>query len=336
MEPINILNKVVDRQNLSAKEVQFFLNKIVKGEVNASQIAAFLVALRTKGETVEEIAGLIEGMRSHMVLLEGMQYAVDTCGTGGDGAGTFNISTTVALVCAGAGVTVAKHGNRAASSQCGSADVLEALGVNIILKPEQAILVAQNAGMVFLFAPLYHPAMKHIAPIRKDLGIRTIFNYLGPFLNPAGVKRQLIGVPSPELAEKLANVAATLGYDHAIIASSKTDEIAISEPTKLYEIKRTEITTTTVDPQQLGFKKAAENDLQGGDANENAAIITAILDGKKGAARDIVVLNSAYVLYVSGKAKTVEQGIEMAEASLDTGAAKKVLEKLIQQTKKYE
>lgn len=332
MDIINILNKLTERKDLTKDEIRFFLDGIVKGEVNPSQIAGFLIGLRTKGETVEEITGLIEGMRKHMISLSSLGNAVDTCGTGGDRAGTFNISTTVALVSAGAGVKVVKHGNRAASSQSGSADVLEALGVNTQLSPEQAKQVAEKVGMVFLFAPLYHPAMKHIAPIRKELGVLTVFNYLGPFLNPAGVKRQLIGVPTPEIAEKLAKVASRLGYEHLIIASSGMDEIDISRETKIYEVKGKEMALTIVDPQELGFQKAEVSDLQGGDASENAAIISNILNGKKGPGRDIVVLNSAYVLYAAGKTKDVEEGIKLAEESIDTGAAKKILEKLKMET----
>lgn len=333
----DILNKLMDKKDLTRAEIQTILNGIIQGELNAIQTGAFLAALRTKGATIEEITALIEGMRKHMVTIPGIKGAVDTCGTGGDGAGTFNISTTVAFVVAGAGVPVIKHGNRAASSKCGSADVLESLGVNIMLKPEQAQEVVETVGMVFLFAPLYHPAMKNIAPVRKALGVRTVFNVLGPFLNPAGVKRQLIGVPSPAIAKKLSLVGARLGYEHLIIASSNTgmDEIAVSRPTKVYEVKGKEIKMKAVDPQKLGFKKTPLKALQGGSTAENAKIITNVLAGHNGAQRDIVVLNSAYALYAAGKAVTVGQGIKLAEQSIDSGAAKKVLENLIREAKKY-
>lgn len=332
-----ILNKLLDKKDLTAAEIRLFLDGIISGDVNVSQTAAFLAGLRTKGESVEEIAALIEGMRKHMISLPGIKNAIDTCGTGGDGAGTFNISTTVAFVVAGAGVTVVKHGNRAASSKCGSADVLEALGVTIQLKPEQAKQVIETVGMVFLFAPLYHPAMKNIAPIRKELGVRTVFNFLGPFLNPAGVKRQLVGVPSPRLAKRLAAVSARLGYEHLIIASSNNgmDEIAVSKPTKVYEIKGKEMKTKAVDPQKLGFKKTPHKALQGGNTADNARIITEVLAGNKGPQRDIVLINSAYALYASGKAVTVSQGIKLAEVSIDSGAAKSVLETLKKETKRY-
>lgn len=333
----NTLTKLLEKKDLSTGEIRSFLDGIVSGEVNASQTTAFLIALRMKGETVEEIVALIEGMRKYMISIVGIKNAVDTCGTGGDGAGTFNISTTVAFVAAGAGITVVKHGNRAATSKCGSADVLEALGVNILLKPEQAKEVAEKVGMMFLFAPLYHPAMKHIAPVRKALGVRTVFNYLGPFLNPAGVKRQLIGVPSPELAKKLAKVAAKLKYEHLVIASSANgmDEIDIAGPTQLFEVRGSIIRTKKVDPQKVGFAKPAVKALYGGSAHDNAKTITAILHGKKGAKRDIVVLNTAYVLYAAGKANTVAHGIVLAKESIDSGAAKTVLEDLIKETKRY-
>lgn len=332
-----LLNKLLECQHLTAHEIHVFLDGIVNGEVNASQTAAFLIGLRMKGETVEEITALIEGMRKHMIHIPDLSDAVDTCGTGGDGAGTFNISTTVACITAGAGVTVVKHGNRAASSNCGSADVLEALGVNIMLKPEEAKAVAKKVGMVFLFAPLYHPAMKNIAPIRKELGVRTVFNYLGPFLNPARVTRQLIGVPSPELAKQLAQAAAKLGYDHLLIVSNSAglDELGLSAVSTVYEVQGEQIRSKTVDPQTFGFKTASNNALQGGDALMNANIIRDILDGKKSAKRDIAVLNAAHVLYVAGKAKTALQGIQLAEASIDSGAAKRVLDNLIKETKQY-
>jgi anthranilate phosphoribosyltransferase len=337
MNHIQTLNKVLDKQDLSSIEIKTFLDGIVSGEVNGSQIAAFMAGLRVKGETSEEIAGLIEGMRKHMIVLPGIKNAVDTCGTGGDGTGTFNISTTVAFVVAGAGLTVTKHGNRAASSNCGSADVLETLGVHVMLKPAQAKAVVDKVGMVFLFAPLYHPAMKHIAPIRKELGIRTVFNYLGPFINPAGVKRQLVGVPSQVLAKQLAQVARKLDYEHLIIASCENgmDEIDISQPTKIYEVKGNNVTSKTIDPSKFGFKKAAPKALYGGNAHDNAKIIMEIMHGKKGAQRDIVVFNSAFVLYTAGRVKSIAKGIIMAEEAIDSGKAKNSLENLIKETKKY-
>lgn len=333
-----LLNKIIDRVDLTSKEAGFLLETIIRGNLNPSQIAAVLIALRTKGESIDEIVGFIQTMRKHMLRVPFSGLAIDIVGTGGDGAGTFNISTAASFVVAGAGVKVAKHGNRAASSKCGSADVLEALGVNINLTPQQAAPILKKVGMVFLFAPLYHPAMKNIAPIRKELGIRTVFNFLGPFLNPALTKRQLLGVPTPALAKKLAEVARRLNYKHLIIVSSSDgmDEISISEQTHVFEIKGKTVRTSTINPNIFGIKKSNKKNILGGDAVENSKIIRRILGGEIGARRDIVVLNSAYALYISGKVKTVREGIKLAEKAIDSGSAKQILENLIKETKKYE
>lgn len=337
MEVKQLLNRLFDGKDLTPKEVEFLLEKIIAGEVTPSQIAGFLVALRTKGETVDEIVGLIHGMRKHMVKVSSKGRVIDTCGTGGDGVGAFNISTAVSFVVAACGVKVAKHGNRAASSKCGSADVLEALGVNIMLTPTQAADVLKKTGIVFLFAPLYHPAMKQIAPIRKELGVRTVFNFLGPFLNPAGVKRQLIGVSDTAIAKKLVSVAAKLGYIHAFLISSKDgmDEISIATPTHISEVKGKKVTSKVITPSQFGMKKAPLSAIAGGDAARNSQILLKILEREKSAYRNIVVLNSAAALYVAGKAKTMKIGIALAQRAIDTGAAKRVLENLIKETKQY-
>lgn len=337
MDTKQLLNKILDRQDLTAGESEFLLEKIINGELAPAQIAAFLVALRIKGETVDEIVGLINGMRKHMVTIKINGLVIDTCGTGGDGVGAFNISTAVSFVVAACGVRVAKHGNRAASSKCGSADVLEALGVNIMLTPKQAAAVLKKVGMVFLFAPLYHPAMKKLAPIRKELGVRTVFNFLGPFLNPAGVKRQLIGIPNVAIAKKLALVAAKLGYKHvSLIASSDgMDEISIAAPTHVFDVKGRKIKSKVITPSQFGIKKAPLSAIAGGDAAKNSTILLTVLEGKKDAYRDIVVLNSAYALYVAGRAKTIKEGIMLAAKAIDSGVAKKVLENLIKETKRY-
>jgi anthranilate phosphoribosyltransferase len=325
-----ILEQLLQKKNITSSEVQEFLEAIIAGEVNPSQIAAFLVALRIKGESVDEIVGLICGMRKHMIAFPECSDAIDVCGTGGDGSGTFNISTTVAFVVAGAGVKVVKHGNRAASSNCGSADVLEYLGVQITLSPTQAAALFKKTRMIFLFAPLYHPAMKHIAPVRKELGIRTVFNYLGPFLNPARVKRQIIGVPSLQIAKTLASVAAQLDYEHVMIVSGKRmDEISLSEKSTIFSLKGKTITKEVIDPQSFGFPKASLSALQGKDIEENARIMKSILNGEKGPRRDIVVLNSAYALLVAGKVKSVVDGIVLAEKSIDSGAAGRGLHSLV-------
>lgn len=337
MDTKHLLNNIIDREDLSTKETEFLLEQVINGSLNSSQIAAMLIALRSKGETVDEIVGLINCMRKHMVSIATKEIAIDTCGTGGDGVGTFNISTAASFIVAACGVKVAKHGNRAASSKCGSADVLEALGVHIMVSAEQAVTILEKVGMVFLFAPLYHPAMKQIAPIRKELGVRTVFNFLGPFLNPAHVKRQLIGVPNPLIAKKLASVAAKLDYEHVLIVSSKDgmDEISIASPTHIYEIKCKKITSRVIIPSQFKLKKAPLSAIAGGDASRNSAIIFEVLEGKRSSYRDIVVLNSAHALYVSGKVKTVEDGIVLSQEAIDSGAAMQILQKLIKESKKY-
>lgn len=337
MEIKQLLNKITERQNLTTKESSFLLEKIINGLVNPSQIAAVLVGLRTKGETVSEIVGFIQTMRKHMVKVQATK-AIDIVGTGGDGMGTFNISTASSFVVSGAGVPIAKHGNRAASSKCGSANVLEVLGVNINLTQDQAEKVFKKVGMVFLFAPLFHPAMKQIAPIRKELGIRTIFNFLGPFLNPARTKRQLLGVPNIEIAEKLAIVATKLRFIHLLLVTSEDgmDEITTTAKTTVFEVKGAHTKLFTISPKQYGIKFANKQDLLGDSANENAATILNILEGKRGAKRDIVVLNSAAALYVAGKVTNISEGILLAEKSIDSGSAMQVLQQLIKETKRYE
>ena len=337
MNSKQLLEKLFNKENLTSEEISFLLNEFIAGELNDSQMTAFLIALRMKGETTNEIIGLINTMREHMVAFPKSPDAIDTCGTGGDGTGTFNISTTVAFVVAGVGVPVIKHGNRAASSNCGSADVLSELGINTILQPSDAKKVFDKVGMIFLFAPLYHPATKRIVPIRKALGTRTVFNYLGPFLNPASVTRQIIGVPNGAIAKTLASVAAQLGYNHLYIVTSESgmDEIDIAGKTKLFEIKGKTVLTKIVDPQELGFKTSSFKEIQGGDVIKNAKILTDILRGKKSAKRDIVVLNSAYALLIAGKVSTAAQGIALAEKSIDSGQSFSVLKNLIKETKIY-
>ena len=332
-----LLEKLFEKKDLEASEIEYLLNSCISDKLNDIQLGAMLISLRMKGETTDEIIGLIKGMRKHSIPFISVSDAVDTCGTGGDGLGTFNISTTAAFVVAGAGVPVIKHGNKAASSRCGSADVLSTLGVNIMLTPEHAKKVFDVVGMIFLFAPLYHPAMKSIGPVRKALGTRTVFNFIGPFLNPAKVKRQLIGVPSVALAEKLANVATKLDFEHLLIVANKSrmDEIGLNESSILFEIKREKLREKTVDPQKLGFKKHSHDAIKGGDSDTNASIIREVLSGIKGARRDIVVLNSAFALVVSGKVNDVTEGIKLAEYSIDSGAANKVLQNLIKETQKY-
>lgn len=329
---INILlNKLIERQDLTREEAMFLMEEILEGKLTSSQVASFLIALRIKGESVDEILGFITVMKNHMLKIKTSSLVIDTCGTGGDGKGTFNISTATAFVVAGAGVAVAKHGNRNASSLCGSADVLEALGVEINLSPKLAETMLQKTGFTFLFAPLFHPAMKYVAQVRKELKIRTVFNFLGPFVSPAQVKRQIIGVPSIDLADKLSKVAKSLDYDHLMLVSSEDglDEISLSSKTHVFHIKGETVRREIINPHRLGFKGRALSEIKGADAETNAEIIKSILSGENGARKDVVILNSAAALLVSGKVESLTEGIELAEKSIKEGKAKKVLEKVI-------
>ena len=336
METKTLLNKLIDGHNLSQKEAAYILEQIINGELTSSQVAAVLIGLRCKGETVDEIVGFVQTMRKYMMKIHAPK-AIDIVGTGGDGIGTFNISTAASFVVAGANVAVAKHGNRGASSKSGSADVLEQLGVNINLTPEQAEQVFKKVGMVFLFAPLYHPAMRLIGPIRKELEVRTIFNFLGPFLNPASTKRQLLGVPNEKITQKLAKVAARLNFTHLMLVTSEDgmDEITTTGKTKIFEIRGKNIKLLTISPKEFGIKTAIKKDLLGKDSNENASIIKKILEGDKGPKRDIVILNSAAAFYLAGKTTSIKVGIKLAEASIDSGSAMKVLQNLIKESNSY-
>ena len=337
MNITDILNKLLNKKDLTQKESEQFLLALMDGKITPVQVAAILTALRMKEESVDEIVGFITAMRARMVRVKGLENAIDVCGTGGDCAQTFNISTAVAIVVAAAGVPVIKHGNRAASSLSGSADVLEALGVHIQLTPEQAENVLKNVGMVFLFAPLFHPSMKQVALTRGELKIRTVFNFLGPFANPANVKRQLIGVPSLDIAKKLAEVGRKLGYQHLMIVTSEDglDEISLFAKTHVFEVKEKRIKKYVIDPQKLGFKKAKKGAFKGGDTGENATIIHDILSGAEGPKRDIVILNSAVALYIAGRAKNIREGINLASEAIDREKAAKLLEALIKETNRY-
>ena len=336
IEATTILDTLVEGNDLSAHDTRAFLESAAEGELTSAQIAGILVALRIKGETPAEILGLVEAMRSLMTTIEA-QGAIDIVGTGGDGAGTFNISTASALVVAGAGIGVAKHGNRAASSKCGSADVLEALGVNIELTKEEAEEVYTKAGMVFLFAPAFHPATKNVVAVRKELKTRTIFNVLGPFANPAKTKRQLVGVSSREIAKKMLKAAKSLEYEHLLIVTGDDglDEISIAAKTRAFLLRGSSTKAFTIDPRQFGIQKASVKDLAGSSATMNADIIRNILGGKKGPQRDVVVLNSAFALYVADAVKTPKEGIKRAQESIDSGKAREALKKLIHESVKF-
>jgi len=329
------LETLKQKMDLSESQAGELLTAIMKGELSHEEIKEMLLALKEKGETVDEIVGFVKTMRANMRTVDA-PGAVDVVGTGGDGSGSFNISTTAAFVVAGAGVPVAKHGNRAASSKCGSADVLESLGVNIELSPEQATQVYNQTGIVFMLAPLYHPAMKTVGAARKELKVRTVFNLLGPFANPAGTKRQLTGVPDKEAAEMMSKAAQKLDFERVFIVTSDDhmDEISLSAPTQLYDVTSGAVAHSIIDPQELGFKPTADA-LKGGTAQENAEITRSILKGEKGPKRDVVILNSAFALHVAGKAKSPQEGILIAQKSIDSGAAITVLEKLVAESGKF-
>lgn len=329
--------KIVDKKDLSYDEAYAVMNEIMSGETTPTQNAAFLAALSTKSakaETVDEIAGCAAAMREHAEKVPHSMDLTEIVGTGGDGAQTFNISTTAALVMAAGGVKVAKHGNRAASSSCGTADCLEALGVNIHQPPEKALQLLDSVGMCFFFAQLYHRSMKYVGPIRKELGIRTVFNILGPLTNPAAPKRQFLGVYDENLVEPLANVLMSLGVRRGVVVygQDKMDEISLSAPTTVCEFRDGWFRSSVITPEQFGMARCAKEDLRGGTPAENAAITRDILSGVKGAKRDAVVQNAAMGLVVGGKAEDVPQGVRLARELIDSGAAMAKLEQFIRES----
>jgi anthranilate phosphoribosyltransferase len=340
MEVKDVLNKLVEKKNLSCEEAKALFDNIMEGKLTEAQIGGILVALRAKGETVEEITGAVSAMREKSLKVplpeEIREKIVDTCGTGGDLKGTFNVSTAVAFVVASCGVPVAKHGNRSVSSKCGSADILEALGVKIVLKPEQVANCISETNFGFMFAPCFHPAMANVAKPRKELGIRTIFNLLGPMTNPAGAKRQLMGVFSEELTEKLARVLVNLGVKKAFVVHGKDgmDEITVCAPTKVVEISEGKIRTYEVSPEDFGLKSSPPEELKAGETlEENREIILRILKGKEdGAKTDIVLINSAFALLAGGRVNSIKEGIELAKESLEKGKPYETLEKVIEVT----
>lgn len=325
------IQKLMDRQDLSNEEAVAAMTAIMSGEASPSQIAGFLVAMRMKGETVAEITGFASVMRerANRVLLD--VDAIDIVGTGGDGANTFNISTASAFVVAAAGMPVAKHGNRAASSRCGTADVLEALGANISLTPEQAAECVRRAGICFMFAQTYHQSMKHVAGPRKDLGVRTIFNLLGPLSNPAFVPHQLLGVATPALVEPLAEVLGKLGVKHAVVVCSEDglDEISIAAPTRICDLRGGKAVPGLLRPEDFGFVRADREALRGGDAMENAQILKSVLSGEAGPKRDVTAMNAGAALYAADKAASIAEGVKMASAILESGAALEKMEEFV-------
>lgn len=326
------LQKIMDRKDLTRVETSLVFDAIMSGTATPAQIGGILVGLRMKGESVDEIAGGASSMRKHAVFIDcGGLPVVDTCGTGGDGSHTFNISTTAAFVVAGAGVPVAKHGNRAITSKCGSADLLAELGVNIEAGTDVVENCVRDAGIGFLFAPKLHPAMKHAMGPRKELGVRTIFNMLGPLTNPAGARGQIIGVFQAELTEPFANVLKILGSNRAFIVHGHDgmDEMTTVATTRVSELSEGRVRTYDFDPLPLIGDYASASDLTGGDPAVNAAITRKILSGEKGPCRDIVCLNAAAAIVAGGKAQNVKQGWALAQKSIDSGCAMKALDLLI-------
>src|SRR5580693_5281563 len=350
---LDALHRIANQgQSLARAEAREVMAEVLKGNCTDAQIAALLMALRMKGETVEEIVGFAEAIRAAAMPLPissagasesraldlsgtGRDALVDTSGTGGDASGTFNISTATAFVTAGAGVRVAKHGNRSISSKCGSADVMEALGVNIQLTPERAAQCLREVGMCFLYAPDLHSSMKQVQKVRRELRLRTMFNLLGPLTNPAQATGQVVGVYSLDMVEKLAEALSMLGLHRALVVHGLDglDEITITGPTRVAEARDGTVRSYEVDPEEFGMKRSTLADISGGDASDNAAIIREVLSGKKSPRRDVVLLNSAAALVAAGRANHLKDGIPAAEQSIDSGAAAARLDALVNFTK---
>ncbi len=327
---LSYLHRVAAGEHLDADAAQAAMNALLSGDATQAQIAAFAVAIKMRGENAAELTGFARALREHMIAVDAGDDLIDTCGTGGDLSGTFNISTVAAFVMAGAGARVAKHGGRSASSLTGSADVLEALGVRISITPEEAASAIREIGIGFLFAPNLHPAMKHAAPVRRELKMRTVFNLIGPLANPAGARRQLIGAPSPEAAELMAEALAALGTDHSFIVHGHDglDEVTTTGPTDVYEVWTGRVQKHLWMPSDFGVKRAFGEDLLGGDAVRNAQILREILNGEEGPMKDIVLVNAAAGLVAAGLATDLRDGVKLAEKSIASGAASKKLDAL--------
>jgi anthranilate phosphoribosyltransferase len=330
-----VIGKLLDGTDLARDEVAWALSQILAGEAVDAVIAGFAVALRTKGETVEEMTALADTVAEFGVRLgtEGLPLdrLVDTCGTGGDRAGTINVSTLAAIVAAGAGAPVVKHGNRSASSLCGSADLLEALGVVVDLEPGGVAACVGEAGMGFCFAPRFNPALRHAGPVRRALGVPTTFNFLGPLVNPAGVRRQIVGVSDPAMAPRMLGVLQARGALHAwvVFGHDGLDEITTTGPSTVHELRDGELRSFTVEPADFGVPVAEAGAIRGGEASRNAEVAQRVLDGEVGAARDVVVVNAAAALHVAGLAATVAEGAELAREAIGNGAAARVVERLV-------
>lgn len=327
----HMITRLLEGRDLSEEQASAAMTEIMEGAATSAQIAGFVVALRSKGETTDEVAGLVKTMRNLSQRVRVSGDVLDTCGTGGDRSGTFNVSTAAAIVCAGAGVKVAKHGNRAASSRCGSADVLEALGVKIDLGPEGVERCIEEAGIGFCFAPIFHPAMRHAATPRRELGIATIFNFLGPLTNPARARLQALGVSDSRMLPKMVDALDRLGSKHVVAFQGHEglDELSTAGPSRVLELVDGQIREWTLDPSELGFRRANLGEVAGGSAEENAALVSEVLDGKPGPRRDIVVLNAAAGLLAAGAGSTIEEGVRLATAAVDDGGASRALEALV-------
>jgi anthranilate phosphoribosyltransferase len=325
------IDRLVRREDYTADEMSAVISEIMQGQAGDAQIAAFLVALRMKGESIDEIFGAVRAMREHAVKISPSVPVFDTCGTGGDGTGTFNVSTATAFVVAGAGMAVAKHGNRSVSSRCGSADVLEALGVNLEMTPQQVTTAIEDIGIGFLFAPRYHGAMKYAAPARREIGIRSLFNILGPLSNPAGAAYQLLGVYHAGLVAPLAHVLQKLGLRGAMVVhgADGLDELTLTGASHIAELRDGQVSVYDLDPAALGFEKVTLEDLRGGDAAENAGHIRAILSGQPSAMAELTVFNAAAALRICGKAGEWTEAIGAARKSISSGSAVQSLDRLI-------
>ena len=329
--------KLSKKQDLAYAEAEAVMDEIMSGQATPVQMSAYLTALSLKGETIDEITASAAGMRAHCIKLLHNLDVLEIVGTGGDGSNSFTISTTSSLVIAAGGVPVAKHGNRAASSKSGAADVLEALGVKITLTPERSAEILKKINICFLFAQNYHIAMKYVAPIRKELGIRTVFNILGPLSNPAGANMELMGVYDQSLVEPLAQVMANLGVNRGMVVygQDSLDEISMCAPTSVCEIRDGKFTSYEITPEQFGYERCEKGALTGGTPAENAEITKAILKGEeKGPKRQAVCLNAGAALYIAGKATSIEEGVKLAESLIDSGAALKKLEEFVEETNK--
>jgi anthranilate phosphoribosyltransferase len=325
------IEQLLGGRALTREQARDVMDQVMAGEATTAQIAGVLIALRAKGETVEEMTGFVDSMRAHATPLEVPEGTIDTCGTGGDRAGTFNISTAAALVAAGAGIPVAKHGNRAASSRCGSADVLEALGVDITLGPDGVRRCIEAAGIGFCFAPTFHPAMRHAGPARRELGVRTVFNVLGPLANPGRVRRQALGVGAAPLAPLMVHVLQQLGHERALVffGEDGIDELTTTGPSRVYQLDRGSIKEYELEPQDVGLSRSKPEDLRGGTPPENAGLLRAVLDGERGHRRDVVLLNAAAAIIAAGHADDWSQGLSVAAESLDSGRARQALESMV-------